>query len=165
MGDEHRLNAILHGQAKDEIGRPIPWLGQYLARVAALDIFLENPDRNLRNFILDNDGRISRLRAIDFASSRFLIEFDANFPIASSNTTHVGKYLRQRHGGHHEAAFELLDRIGAIPLGVIEGIIHEMPSDWLPRDQMGGFFEVWSNGQHKARALRIKALIEHGWEV
>ena len=165
LAAEFELNHFLNQTSRDETGRPNGWIGQYFARVWALDIFLDNPDRNLRNFILDRDGQIARLRAIDFASARLLQLADTNFPIATDNTTRVGKLVRNKHGAHCEAAYEMLERIGAIPPGVIEGILKEMPEDWLPNDRMGGFVEVWSNGHHKARVSRIRALIEHDWAV
>jgi hypothetical protein len=165
LGAEHEFEHFLNVVSRDETGRRHSWIGQYFARVWAFDLFVDNPDRLLRNFILDRDGSVARLRAIDFASARFLKVPDTNFPVATDNTSIVGKAVRNRYGAHCDAAFELLERIRAVPPGVIEGFIREMPDDWLPADQMGGFVEVWSNGFNRTRADQVKALIEHAWQT
>lgn len=162
LADEWRCDQFLRTPSTDELGRPSQWKAQYLARLWAFDTFFDNPDRSLRNFVLDGTGR---LRAIDFASARFVQRPDTKFPIASENTSIVGKLIREIHGSQNESAFELLDRLGATALSTIEGIVRAMPPDWLTEDQMGGFVEVWSNDRHKQRVSDVKALIEHGWDL
>ena len=148
--------------ATDELGRPSGWLGQYLAKLWAFDHFVDNPDRILRNFLLEGSGRLC---AIDFASARFVQAPDTKFPIASESTTIVGKFIRSIHGAHKDSAFELLDWVGAIAPSTVEGIVRAMPEGWLTEDQMGAVIEVWSNGQTKQRVTSVKALIQHDWDV
>lgn len=165
LAAEMQLGHFFNVAAKDELGRPSQWLGRFLAQIWAFDIFIDNPDRNLRNFILDQDGQMVRLRAIDFASARFLMRADTNFPIASESTSIVGRIIRTRHGAHREAGIEMLDRIDAIPSGVIAGILSGMPDDWLLEDQIGRLIKAWSDDRLRERTAKARALIEHDWNI
>lgn len=164
LSQDFELQAYLEKATSNELGKPEPWVGRYFAQVWAFDLFLDNPDRNMRNFILDRDGQTAQIRAFDFADAGFLDFSVEKFPIASSNTGKLGRIIRRRHGAHKAAAFEILDRIRAVPKSVIEDILRGMPESWLSRDRMGGFFEVWSDGRSEQRVSRTKALIEHEWE-
>lgn len=165
LADEFTLNRILQQAHSDEVGRPAKWLGAYLAKVWAYDIFIDNPDRTLKNFVLDREGSMGKIKAIDFASARLFQISSGNFPIASENTSTVGRFIRATHGAHQESAYEMLDRIGAVRPAVIEDILGAMPPGWMQKDQMVKFFEVWSSGKHKDRVERAKALIAHDWGV
>ncbi len=145
--------------ATGELGQPIPWLGQYLASLNAFDCFIDNPDRTLNNFILDNDGYPRRLRAIDFASAR-LIDFSAErFPVESENTVLVGRVVRDIHGAHAASGLEMLDRIAAVPLRKVQEIVEPMPNDWLTTNQREGLSEFWVHGGRTDRISRLRALL------
>ncbi|MEO1969263.1 MAG: HipA family kinase [Sphingomonadaceae bacterium] len=163
IASRFELDDHLRRSAMDETGRPTSWMGQFLARLWAYDYFICNPDRGLQNLILDRDGSIGIVKAIDFASAQLLPFSVGKLPIESDPTVLVGRDLRQRFGSHQSAAFEMLDRIGAVPKSVIAGIIGQMPDDWLSEDQAGGLIEVWSNGKCQERVKELKALIENDW--
>lgn len=163
VADQMELDHFINTAAKNELGQPASWLGQYFARVSAFDLFVDNPDRNLRNFVLERDGTARRLRAIDFASAR-LIDFSTDrFPFDFDNTIRIGKFIRARHGSHQSSAIEMLERIGAVPPEVVRGILTNMPEEWLSNDQMEAFIEVWSDGRRNQRLSHLRALIERGW--
>lgn len=161
LADAQRCERFLRTRSVDEIGRPSTWLGQFLSRVWAFDTFIDNPDRILQNFVLE--GQTGRIRAIDFASARFLNPGATNFPIASENTVIVGKHVRGIHGVHRESAFELLDWLGSMASATIAGIVDGMPKEWLSEEERGRFFEAWSADARQLRAARVRALIEHDW--
>jgi hypothetical protein len=164
VATDFALQDHIEKSARNELGQPEPWIGRYFSQVWAFDLFIDNPDRHLRNFILDLDGSTAQVRAIDFADASVL-EFSVDkFPVASASTSRIGRIVRKRHGTHRAAAFEILDRLRAVPLSVIEDILKGMPESWLSRDQAGGLLEVWSDGRIEQRLSRTKALIEHEWE-
>ena len=163
LADRFELDRVLRSAAVDEVGRPATWLGQMLAQIWAFDLFVSNPDRNLQNFILDRDGQVGQIRAIDFASAPLFPFPLGKFPIASTPTVTIGTLVRTIHGSHKPAAFEILDRIGAVPPSAIESIVSKMPTDWLSQDQMGGICEVWSDGRNQKRVSELKALIRDDW--
>jgi hypothetical protein len=161
LADDIRCERFLRSPARDETGRTSAWLGQYLARLWAFDTFIDNPDRLLRNFVLD--GQSGRVRAIDFASARLIQNPDAKFPIATDNTVVVGRIVRSTHGAHRESAFELLDWLGSMATETIMGIVTAMPEGWLSDDQLGGFVAAWSGERRRERTASVRALIEHDW--
>jgi len=161
LADDIQCERFLKSRSLDELGRPTSWLGQYLARLWAYDLFLDNPDRLLRNFVLE--ARSGRIRAIDFASARYIQSPDTKFPIAPDNTIVVGRFVRSLHGAHRESAFELLDWLGSMAAATIMGIVNAMPDDWLSEEQRGKFVQAWSEEQRRERISSVKALIEHDW--
>jgi hypothetical protein len=158
VADEVEVSRMLSLPATGELGQPLSWLGQYLAGLRVFDMFIDNPDRSVRNFILDRDGTFARLCAIDFASARLLMLPIDRFPVASEPTIFVGNILRKTHGSHADSANEMLDRIAAIPPSVVEHILKEIPEDWLPGDIRGKVNAFWSSGDLKAR---VACLREH----
>ena len=165
LADEVEVQRYLGTPATGELGQPIPWLGQYLAQLFAFDMFIDNPDRNLRNFIIDRDGGGPRLQAIDFASARLMNFSVERFPIESENTVWVGRIVRGTHGAHLSAALEMLDWIAAVPFDAVETIIGQMPDDWLNLDQREGLRGIWSDGRRNDRIARLRALLGHELQI
>lgn len=164
VASEFELLAYIKKAAHNELGGRADWLGQYFASVWALDLFLDNPDRNMRNFVLDKDGSVGRIRAIDFASARLQNLSNGNFPIASEATCTIGRQVRKRHGTYVASAFALLDTVQQVSVSTIRGILEKMPEGWLAEDQMGRITGVWSDGGLEQRITQTKALIEHDWQ-
>ena len=163
VSDQFALERFMRDASKDEVGHPSSWIGQMLARQWAFDLFIGNPDRTLQNFILDQDGRVGQIRAIDFASASLIPLLSGKFPIDDDATIRIGRFVRAQFGVHKAAAFELLDRIEAVPLSTLEEMIAAMPCEWLSRDQASEFKKVWANGQRTDRLNQLRLLIEHEW--
>lgn len=159
VADEMEVSRLLTTPATGELGQPLPWLGKHLARLRTFDLFVDNPDRIVRNFILDRDGAFNRLCAIDFASARLLKLPVDQFPVASERTILVGNMLKRTHGPHTDAALEMVDRIGAVPTTVIEDSLKEVPEEWLGQDQRGMLYEYWSGAPLRVRLERLRALV------
>ncbi len=157
------LENALRLAANDEVGRPVPWVGQYLSQLFAFDHFVCNPDRDTQNIILDKDNSPHLIRAIDFADAELLPFPVGKSLIETAPTVRVGKHLRAQYGTHKPIALEMLERIGAVPQSVIAGMLGQMPEDWLSEDQAGDFVEVWSDGRCEKRINELKTLIEHEW--
>lgn len=128
------------------IGDPYPWLGSYLSRLYAFDLLIGNPDRQLVNYLLVNEGRGRRLLAYDFASSQLEFGSAANFEVADSKTMFVGRQLRKLRAFDLESAFELLDRVKAVPLSEVEGILRSIPQEWISDEFRGRVHEQWQKG-------------------
>ena len=163
LSSRFELDDHIRRSHRDETGRPLPWIGQFFAKVWAYDLFICNPDRDLQNFILDQDGGFGVLKAIDFASASLIPFPDRKMLIESNPTVIVGGTIRARFGSHKPVAFEMLDRISSVPDVVLVSFVKQMSEDWLSEDQAGRFLEVWSNGKVQERVKELKALIEHEW--
>ncbi|OYY77406.1 MAG: hypothetical protein B7Y43_11080 [Sphingomonas sp. 28-62-20] len=165
VADQVEVNLYIGSPSRGELGQPLPWLGQYLSRLWAYDLFLDNPDRCLPNFILDTDGQPRRIRAIDFASARLMHFSTDRFPVESEHTVWVGRIVRKTHGPHLESALEMIDRIAAVPLNEIDRIVGQMPADWLSVDQRKGLSGFWSEGRRLNRIERLRALVRHESQI
>ena len=122
-----------------------------------MDLFLDNPDRELTNFVLQSEGQILRLCAIDFAAANLTSLSGLQFPIAQDRTVLVGKLLRHLHRFFEESAFEMIDRIAAVPAGVLAGFLAEIPADWASETQREGICGVWSSRQMRERLDALRA--------
>ena len=146
----------------DETGRPADWLGRRLTGIYVLDMFLNNPDRALVNFVFEKNGDADKLCAIDFADSRLEDISSGRFPFAGTNTVDKGKYLRSVHGFHLDPALEMIKKIGAVPASEIGGILGGMPDDWMSDDQKRWLVEVWSGPQFESRLSALRTGLEDG---
>lgn len=135
------------------------WLASHLSRLYAVDMFLGNPDRQLRNFLLAE----SRLLAFDFASARLENLSSSIFPIAKDKTVSVGRFLRSVHGGFDLAsADEIIKRIAAVPVSEIEAILSKIPEDWLTEREKGKLCESWVNGAVGDRLAALRRGLSDG---
>lgn len=159
IADEFEVRAFLSKQQVNEIGAPSAWIGQTLARIYAFDLFIGNPDRSLRNFMLERGSRM--LAAYDFASAELTALSDQRFSVEHSHTIFVGRFLRNVHGFEIAFAFEMLDRLNAVPVELVRNILGEMPDDWLPADQRGVLCDVWVN-QRPTRLAALRAGLKDG---
>jgi hypothetical protein len=141
---------------------PLSWLGPRLSGLYALDMFLNNNDRNPRNFVLLEDAVPNILCAIDFADARLEDITSDRFPVATSNTVCNGKFFESVHGFSVDSALEMIDRIGAIPVSTIDGIIGKMPNDWMLDGQKHQFREAWFGSRLEPRLSALRAGIKDG---
>lgn len=133
------------------------WLGSYLSRVYAFDMFVGNPDRQFCNFLLVRGSGHRTLLVFDHASANLKNLTDDNFPIADTPTVSVGKMLRQLHGFDQDAAMEMLNNIGAVPAGKILSICEGLPEEWLSEKQKGKIVDGWSDGTIGDRLAALRS--------
>lgn len=156
--DIFKVRDYLSREQQNELGET-DWFGRWLSRLYALDMFLNNPDRGMNNFVLENG---SSLRAIDFADSRLEDITSERFPVATSNTVCNVKFIENVHGFSLDSAREMIERIRVIPVSVIDGIIGGMPNDWMVDDQKQQIHEAWASGRISHRLSALRAGLEDG---
>jgi hypothetical protein len=159
IASEFEVRDFLSRAQLDELGGKSPWLGRRLSGLYAFDLFLGNPDRSLRNFILENDT--GRLCVYDFADVQLNNLSHERFLVEESETISVGRFLRSIHKFEPTAALEMIDHLAAVPVDVIRLILKEMPDDWMPADQREGLCDVWDN-QRNGRLSALRAGIKDG---
>lgn len=164
FGSRHALGAAAPAEAKaflmqpqrNELGQPSAWPGAFLSGLYAYDLFTDNHDRGLNNFLLQQEGFTRRLIAFDFASADLAALAGRNFPVATSTTVKIGKLLRTQHGFFRQSAFEMVDRIAAIPAETIGSFLGSMPDDWMSRGQREGIYELWSKKRLGGRLTALR---------
>ncbi|HWV61498.1 MAG TPA: HipA family kinase [Sphingopyxis sp.] len=155
----HQIDVVrfLNYEQLDEIGRAAEWLGRRLSGLTAVDLFLSNPDRTMQNFVFVSKGATRQLCPIDFADVDLKDITSERFPIVGTNTMRHGRFLRSKHGFVVESALEMIDRIEAIPHGLIDGILRGMPDDWMASDQRNNIVDAWSGKKIAARLSALRA--------
>ena len=150
-------------QAKiNELGGKSDWLGRHLSMLYVIDMFLNNDDRNINNFILDKGGMPITLRAIDFADGDPGDISGRSFPVAASNTVCNGRFLASVHGFHPDAASEMINRIRAVPVAAINGIFGGMPDEWIDNEWRNSICGSWADQHHFDRLSALLAGINDG---
>ena len=160
--DTFAVRDFLARRQLDELGRATEWLGRRLTGIYVFDMFLNNPDRALVNFVFEREGQSDKLCVIDFADARLEDLATCRFPFAGSNTVDKGKFLRSVHGFHLDPALEMIKKIGAVPASEIGGILGGMPDDWLSDDEKDSLGGVWAGPEFESRLSALRAGLEDG---
>jgi hypothetical protein len=159
IADSFAVANFLSSPHKNELGEPGHFPGQYLARVRAFDMFIDNPDRGSDNFVLVRDGLQTNLCPNDFGSARlFRCTTDA-FPVETERTVSVGKLHQLIHGPHLASAMEMLKELERVPATLIQSFLQEMPESWLSESQRGTFSGFWTNGQKEQRIAKLRSAL------
>ena len=156
LASDVELSTFLRNPQRGELGQPAEWPGAYLSGLYAFDLFVSNPDRGMNNFLLNREGLTRRLCVFDFASVDITVLAGMNFPVASDATVHIGRFLRDRHGFFRQAAFEMIDRLSAVPAETIAGFLKRMPGDWMHAEQREGICELWSGKRLGGRLAALR---------
>lgn len=145
-----------------ELGGPADWFGRWLSGLYALDMFLNNPDRGMNNFVLEKGSSADKLYAIDFADAHLEDITSDRFPVAASNTVCNGKFVEAHHGFFLDSALEMIENIRVIPISVIDGIVGGMPNEWMLDDQKREICSAWADGRHNLRLAALRSGLEDG---
>ena len=153
---------FLTRKKSNELGGPTDWFGRWLSSLYTFDMFLNNPDRGMNNFVLEKGTAAGKLCAIDFADSHLEDITSDRFPVAASNTVCNGKFVSSNHGFFLDSALEMVENIRVIPVSVIDGIIRGMPNDWMLDDQKLQICEAWADGRLNLRLSALRSGLEDG---
>ena len=156
---EFEVQAFLSTPSTDEVGQPLPWLSRYLSSLYAFDLFVSNPDRSMRNFLMDQRDR--RLAAFDFASADLKNLPGDRFVIEGTTTHSVGRRLRQIHGFDLDAALEMVKRLEAIPVKAIRAFVSDLPGGWISDSEGGRLCGNWTSDSG-ARLAALSAGLRDG---
>lgn len=156
------MNQLLTQITVNELGAPTNWLGPRLSGLYALDLFLNNPDRNLCNFVLEKSAIPNVLCAIDFADSHLEDITSDRFPVATCNTVCNGRFINTIHEFSLASASDMIESIRLVPTSVIDGFIKEMPNDWMANDEKKRICEAWSGSQFDSCLSALRAGLEDG---
>jgi hypothetical protein len=160
--DQSMMKAYLSRQQLGELGQPLDRPGRFLSSLHALDLLLNNVDRYPSNFALVPDGPTYRLVAIDFGSARLADLASTRFPSPTDTTMRIGKPFRTLHGNHIGAALEIVDRVAAIPMDVIDAILQSMPSAWMTTEEKRVIRGDWLELGNGVRLPALRAGLKDG---
>ncbi|SFO26104.1 hypothetical protein SAMN05216330_102448 [Bradyrhizobium sp. Ghvi] len=154
--------AFLTSPSIGNIGQTLPGLGSLLSKIYALDLVLFNDDRHLDNYLSVNDNGVRRLYTFDFSRALFWHWPWNGYPPPACNTRLCGGLLRQLHGFDFVAANSVLDALAALGSVSVEGIINQMPADWLSATLRAEFMDVWTTGVRRSRIDGVRKGLSDG---
>jgi hypothetical protein len=126
-----------------------------LSSIYAFDLFVNNDDRHLGNYLTVEDNGVRRPFAFDYSRALFRRWPWMGFPTADQNTRIYGKVLRSAHGFHLQAVEAILEKLNCLAPTVVQGFLSQMPAEWLAPPLRNEFISFWSGAE---RHVRIHAL-------
>jgi hypothetical protein len=152
----------LETRSLNELGVPVPGLQAALSAIHAFDLFVNNVDRHLGNFLVVPHGVDRRLYAVDFARA-FLWRWPWHgFLQPDDLTCQAWVELRERHGFDLSAALAIVNRLGIISVNEIEGVLRQMPTHWLSETMRSELLAYCRDGGWAARVASLREGLGNG---
>lgn len=130
---------------------------EFLSRVYAMDIFVNNVDRHWGNFIFRDSFRSVIALAYDFGRAWYASN-PYSFDAFGDCNTRLAISLAVAHGKYDPAeALQTLETIENISSDRIEAIFEGMPSEWLAHLDRQTFLQWWSSEYRIQRIASLKA--------
>ena len=138
-------------------------LARILSSIYVFDLFMNNDDRHLGNYLTVEDGDVRRLYAFDYSRSAFWDWPWNGYPGPGSNTRNSARLLRRCHGFDMQAADGVLERLSHISTEKILSVLSEMPADWLDAAMRQSFLVMWDGQGRSDRLETIRKGVVDGW--
>lgn len=135
---------------------------EFLSKVYALDLFVNNIDRHFGNYLFRDSIHNSVIPlAYDFGRAWYAYDpFGYQALEAIDENTQDWHQIICTHGQFDEnLALATLDAIQGISANEISVIINEFPNGWLSATDATEFVDWWSNGGMADRVAELKARI------
>lgn len=114
---------LLNAFSLNEVGQCTTGIQLPLSVIHTFDMFVNNVDRHLGNFVsIEKDGFLELL-AIDFSRAFFWRWPFDGFMSANEPTREVWVGLRERHGFDRDAALSLTNRLASVTAAQVDGIL------------------------------------------
>ena len=162
VADKVITRLFLLTQTRFDMVSQEPELCSVLSKIYAWDLFINNMDRHLDNYLSVEDSGKRRLYEMDNSRALFFQWPFDGFPPTSQHTRTCGKILRDLHGFDLEAALIVLERLHRLAPAIIEGFISRMPPEWISPELRREFMDWWSNGGRTRRLVDLDAGLRNG---
>lgn len=140
--------------------KPVKELKKFLSKVFAFDLFINNEDRHIGNYLFRGSFQGIIGLAYDFSRAWYEIGYQ-NFNCIqhTSNTySYHHKYIRQSAFYDQTIAQQTLNLISQIPPSEINDILFScMPHDWLPIPEKQDVVSWWTSSSLNARITTLMA--------
>ena len=162
VSDSLETAIFLREPSFNELGVLAGGLRELLSSIYTFDMFLQNIDRHLENYISVVRGTQRELFAIDFARSIFYDWPLEGFMALDCNTRDTWRHLRAWHGFDEQAAQVTLNRLAAIRPSEIESVLREMPAHWLSAERQEAFIAYCVEGGWLSRVDQLRQGLSNG---
>lgn len=139
----------------------IPTLRERLSAIYAIDLFVNNIDRHLNNFLFRTSLHGAVILAFDYSLAWLAHSPELEgFPPDSSKTELVRRYLHPVYGFDQEAAIKVINVIQGLPDEWIDGPMASMPDEWKQEVDMDAAVAWWKSERRAARCEAIKEALK-----
>lgn len=138
----------------------------------ALDLFLFNFDRHLKNFLFQEMGTRLEVLGIDYSRAWWVLSEDiakldtpANMltlPREVERTVRAGRIIRKWIGFDLAAAQRTLQILRVVPDSWVRNICTQMPSNWLPPTVANALILWWNSPAKTDRITQIEEGLKNG---
>lgn len=140
----------------------IPTLCERISAIYAIDLFVNNTDRHLDNYLFRssfNGGTV--VLAFDY-SLAWLAHCPElkGFPAHDSNTQKMRMYLDRLYGFDPASAIKVITDIQGLPDDWIDGPVASMPVEWKQEVDMDAAVAWWKSKDRAARCEAIKEALK-----
>lgn len=135
----------------------------FFSACCALDGFVHNDDRHLRNFLLSGSGVLLKPFAGDYSCAWWMKRWDClGLQRQSTNSIQIYTYILRKPGLWDSAAAELaLSLIGALETRQVYSLFNSYPQQWLEKEHVEQLLEWWDCGFAERRANMLIDRIHH----
>jgi hypothetical protein len=143
-----------------------PELAGSLSRILAFDLFVQNEDRHLNNYIVRRQRNSFVVQSFDY--SRAWLTNGIPPPrlpmLPTTNTISAYRILKTLFGFKPDISHvrHVLTRLSKITVGDVRRIIDEHPHDWLLHEELTSIIDWWSSAARLERIGDIEGGIDNG---
>lgn len=144
-----------------EMASKVPNLRARLSMIYALDLFTNNTDRHLNNFLFRSSLQHVVIMAFDF-SLAWLAHGPQlqGYPGESSKTRLVRPILDRMYGFDAVSARAVIETIRSLPDDWIDGPVNSMPDEWKVGVDVNAAVEWWKSDKRDERCAFLIGAIK-----
>lgn len=147
--------------AAGEMDKQILGLRERLSAIYALDMFVNNIDRHLKNYLFRSslDGVV--MLAFDYSFAWLAHGAELNgYPSPDSKTGQVRAFLDTLYGFDLASAEKVLNAIQGLPAEWIDGPVGAMPDEWQHGVDVATAVAWWKSDARAIRCETIKGALK-----
>lgn len=143
-----------------DMSKRIHNLRERISSIYALDMFLNNIDRNLKNYLFRSSLGGTVMLAFDYGLAWLAHGGALNgFPSSVSKTGQVKAILDTLYGFDLASAVKVLDAIQNLPDSWIDGPVSTMPDEWKHGVDVAAAVAWWKSNARAQRCVTIKGAL------
>jgi hypothetical protein len=137
-----------------------------LSRIYAFDLFVQNIDRHMKNYIVRQDGADHRIYAMDHGRAWLFNGFPPPpLPMPPAcHTVTAREWMKKNFSGYLsvQKMMEVIDDLRKVTIADVEKILSKQPTKWLDSSQTDAIKKWWLDGKATERLDAIAVGIGDG---
>ncbi|RLB67910.1 MAG: hypothetical protein DRH03_10435 [Deltaproteobacteria bacterium] len=136
---------------------PVRGLKEFFSKVYAFDLFINNIDRHLGNYLFRHSLRSTIAMAFDFGRAWYEIDAYGYQATNQDNKTQAGHVIISQYNQYDlTIARQTLREIAALPKSRVEAILNSIPNDWFHDSFAADFLNWWGSEDMSKRIVQLR---------